>query len=193
MVFTATGYALTRSGWPGDIDSAFGVARRFYGDNIILEFGYGVLVERALFARASAPWPRWIYAGVMALGFVGLACTHDIPPRALTEGLAAAVIVWAGVRVCADVRAPMLELLGAASYSIYLFHWASFGAVKPLVTSLQGMADGWPKVTLLMIAHIATAIAAGLTIHIAIERPFMRWATRRWLGRSEKAPAALSA
>jgi exopolysaccharide production protein ExoZ len=187
------GYGLLLAGWPADIDSVAGIARRFYGDNIILEFGFGVLIARALFAKPAKPRSRWVSWSFVAVGFVLLALGHGHAPRGLAEGLPAALIVWGGVQACAGVRAPLLELLGAASYSIYLFHWASFGAVKPLAAALQSMPDGWMKVTLLMAAHFAAAVAAGVIVHVAIEKPFMRWATHRFGGKSGKVPAVLSA
>jgi len=193
VAFVLAGYALTLAGWPSDIDSLAGIARRFYGDNIILEFGFGVLVERAMFARPASAIPRWAAWSLAVVGFALLALGHGVAPRGLAEGLPAALIVWAGVQACAGMRAPILELLGAASYSIYLFHWASFGAVKPIAALLQSMPDGPLKVALLMAVHFGVAVAAGLAIHIAIEKPFMRWATRRFGGKSRKVPAVLSA
>jgi peptidoglycan/LPS O-acetylase OafA/YrhL len=88
---------------------------------------------------------------------------------------------------------PLFELLGAASYSIYLFHWASFGAAKPVTAVLAPMANGPAKVALLMGAHFAIALLAGLVIHVLIEKPFTRWATRRFGGRTHRVPAVLSA
>jgi peptidoglycan/LPS O-acetylase OafA/YrhL len=191
----AAGWALAAIGWPADIDSAAGIARRFYGHDIVLEFGYGVLLERLAARRGTVPLPvprpaAWI---ALVLGFILIAFGHDLPPRALMEGVPAALIVWAGIQAFAGVRAPVLELLGAASYSIYLFHWASFGAVKPIAAALARMPDGLLKVNLLMAVHFAIALAAGLAIHVAIEKPFMRWATRRFADRSGRVPAVLSA
>jgi exopolysaccharide production protein ExoZ len=191
--FVLAGWLLASAGWPADIDSVAGIARRFYGDNIILEFGYGVILERLLSARASSPMPRWLAFAAAAVGFVLLALGHGAGLRGLLEGLPAALIVWAGVQAWAGIRAPVLELLGAASYSIYLFHWASFGAVKPLAAALQSVPNGPAKVAALMAAHFAVAIAAGLIIHVAIEKPLMRWATARFGGRRTKVPAVLSA
>ena len=187
------GYALTLGGWPADIDSAAGIARRFYGDNIVLEFGFGVLVERTLAAKPAGSRPRWLSWSLVVAGFVLLALGHGIGPRGLMEGLPAALIVWAGVQACAGMRSPVLELLGAASYSIYLFHWASFGAVKPLAAALQSVPDSQAKVAGLMAAHFAVAVVTGLAIHVVVEKPFMRWATRRFGGKSRKTPAVLSA
>jgi peptidoglycan/LPS O-acetylase OafA/YrhL len=88
---------------------------------------------------------------------------------------------------------PLFELLGAASYSIYLFHWASFGGVKPVAAALATMANGPLKVTLLMGAHFAIALLAGLVIHKLIEKPFTEWATRKFGGPRRRLPAVLSA
>jgi peptidoglycan/LPS O-acetylase OafA/YrhL len=185
---------LTMVGWPADIDSAAGIARRFYGDNIILEFGYGVLLQRLMMSTSAEPrLQRWHFWLLAALGFAGLALGHGLGVRGVLEGLPAALIVWAGIQACAGRRMPVFELLGAASYSIYLFHWASFGAVKPLATMLAGSPNGPAKVALLIAAHFTVALVAGLAIHVAIEKPFTRWATRKFGGRTHKVPAVLSA
>jgi exopolysaccharide production protein ExoZ len=193
VAFVLAGWAATLAGWPSDIDSGAGIARRFYGDNIVLEFGYGVCIERALLARPPRQRPRWMWWTVVLAGFVLLALGHAHAPRGLMQGLPAALIVWAGIQACAGLRAPVLALLGAASYSIYLFHWASFGAVKPLAAALQSMPTSPAKVALLMAAHFAVALLTGLAIHVVLEKPFMRWATRRFGGRAAKMPAVASA
>ena len=187
------GYWLSLIGWPVNDDSAAGIVRRFYGDNIILEFGYGVMIERAVYGRFASGWPRWVSWLGLALGFILIALGHDVWPRALTEGVPAALIVWTGIQAFAGTRSPVLELLGAASYSIYLFHWASFGPVKPLAAALAGMSEGSLKVALLMCAHIAMALFAGLALHLLIEKPFMRWASRRFADKPTKLPAVSSA
>ncbi len=192
-VLAAAGYGLARLNWPADPDSVAGIARRFYGNDIILEFGFGVLLERLVVRRGGHAGPRWAAWLAFGLGFVLLALGYGHEPRALAEGLPAALIVWAGIRAFAGVRAPVLELLGAASYSIYLFHWASFGAAKPIAAALDSLPAGPLKVSLLMAVHFAVALAAGLAIHVAIEKPFMRWATRRFAGPGARRPAVLSA
>jgi exopolysaccharide production protein ExoZ len=193
VALALAGELSARAGWPVDADSAAGIARRFYGDNIILEFGYGIVVERIVSARWLRDLPRWGAAAAALAGFALLALGHGRGTRGILEGLPAALIVWSGVRLWAGKRAPTLELLGAASYSIYLFHWASFGAVKPLAKAVESLQDGPAKVTLLMAAHFFVAVLAGLVIHFAIEKPLVRWATARFGSKSAKIPAVLSA
>lgn len=184
---------LTAAGWPANLDAPAGIARRFYGDNILLEFGYGVLLQRFLAGNAMPGWPRWVFWAIAAIGLAGLALGHGLGLRGVLEGLPAVLIVWACIQACAGRRMPVFELLGAASYSIYLFHWASFGAVKPIAAALAPMANGPLKVTLLMGVHFAIALLAGLVIHVLIEKPFTAWATRRFGGPRRHVPAVLSA
>ncbi len=184
---------LSSIGWPAEPESAAGIARRFYGDNIILEFGYGVVLQQLMSGSPAPAWPRWVFWSVAALGTVGIALCHGLGLRGLLEGLPAAIIVWACIQACAGRRSRVFELLGAASYSIYLFHWASFGAAKPLAAALASTANGPLKVTVLMGAHFAIALLAGLAIHVLIERPFTAWATRKFGGPRRRVPAVLSA
>ena len=186
------GFVASRLGWPADPDSALGIARRFYGENIILEFGYGVILERLIRRAGTLPASRGAAWLVGAFAFACLAWFHNIWPRGVVEGLPAAVVVWMGIRACVGLRSKVLELLGAASYSIYLFHWASFGAVKPLAAALASTPDGPGKVALLIAAHFAVALTAGIAIHLLVEKPLLRFATRRFDG-ARKLPAAASA
>ena len=87
------------------------------------------------------------------------------------------------IGACAGLRLPIWERLADASYAIYLFHWASFGALKPVTAWLQGEhgpgsspgAATWP----LMALHILVAVCSGLLVHRWVERPLCRWAQGR--------------
>jgi exopolysaccharide production protein ExoZ len=184
---------LSAAGWPAAFDSPAGIARRFYGDNILLEFGYGVLLQRFMSGNPMPAWPRGVFWVLAAIGLACLGLGHGLGLRGVLEGLPAVLIVWACIQACAGRRMPVFELLGAASYSIYLFHWASFGGAKPIAAALAPMADGPAKVALLMGAHFAVALLAGLVIHMLIEKPFTAWATRRFGGPRHRVPAVLSA
>ena len=179
LAMVAIGYGAGLAGWPIDAVDWLGVARRFYTNNIVLEFGYGVLLQRLVAGRQASTLPRVIFALIVLGGLLLLSLGHGYGPRGLVQGLPALLIVWASLHAFVGLRLPLLEQIGDASYAIYLFHWASFGAVKPM-TNWLGMSVGQPSgVTLLMGAHISVAVVSGLAIHKWIERPFMHWAQSR--------------
>jgi exopolysaccharide production protein ExoZ len=149
-----------------------GLAGIFYTDSIVLEFGFGIILQRYL-TRFPA-WKRSTYLALIALGFVMLALGYHQEPRAFFQGLPALLIVWAsfkGFDRC--MRLPSVKLLGDASYAIYLFHWASFGAFNPVARLI-----GPDQVTMLMLGYIATGIVSGVLIHLLIEKPLTPIASR---------------
>lgn len=153
----------------------------FYSDPIVLEFAFGVLLHEAVKRWGYPELPRAVWLALLGAGFVALAVLHDtgfvaralfadVYPRPLAQGLPAVLIVWASFQACDGwLRSRLLRLLGDASYSIYLFHFSSFGAVKPLARMI-----GPEWVSTLMIAHILVAVVSGCLIHLIVEKPLTR-------------------
>jgi peptidoglycan/LPS O-acetylase OafA/YrhL len=63
----------------------------------------------------------------------------------------------------------VLERLGDASYSIYLFHFLVIAAVGRVWLTAFGHVAQWPFVAV----AFAVASAAGLLIHLCVERPLL--------------------
>jgi exopolysaccharide production protein ExoZ len=153
------------------IGSGADVAGNFYSNDIIYEFGFGVLLQRT-FTKWSLPnWNRFVFISLMLLGLALLAWGYERWPRSVYQGLPALLIVWASFRACEGwLRWRLLALLGDASYAIYLFHWASFGAMKPIVAIV-----GPSHTNVLMVLHILTAVIFGVAIHLLIEKRITRF------------------
>lgn len=149
---------------------------RFYSNDIVLEFAFGLV----LYKLPQPKWHRFVWLSILVAGFILLALGFSQEPRAVWQGLPAVVVVWASLGACKGwLKVPGLALVANASYAIYLFHWAAFGAVKPLSAFL---GSAW--VSTLMLAHILTALAAGVLIHLLVEKPMTgalqaRYAARR--------------
>jgi peptidoglycan/LPS O-acetylase OafA/YrhL len=63
----------------------------------------------------------------------------------------------------------VLERLGDASYSIYLFHFMVVAAVGRLwLTAFDTLVE-WPFI----VVSVVAAAAAGLAIHLWVERPLL--------------------
>ena len=163
----------------GTQEGASALFAAFYTNNIMLEFCFGVALESAFRKFGYPAWPRWGFVALSLLGLVALSWLHLAWPRGVLQGLAATLIVWASIPACDGLRLRLLELLGNASYSIYLFHWASFPVLKPFVERLGSDEHGPVSVTVLVAAHVVVAAAAGVAIHISIEKPLTRWLKRR--------------
>ena len=166
----------------GTIDSM----RIFYTNDVLLEFIYGVVLYR-LVARKSAPnCPRFVFFCIAGAGFLLLAfgakCLSILgweePLRSIAQGLPAAIIVWSSIYAFSNLRVRVLEILGEASYAIYLFHWASFGLLKPLAAALGPFGEQFNLVTILMILHIVIAALCGIVIHVFIEKPLLKLSQR---------------
>ena len=141
----------------------------FYSDSIVLEFILGIAIFRA---RAFLPdFGKAAYLSIAILGAALLIAGNGHGPRFVTQGIPAALIVLSSLKlVDRPLKSKTIILLGDASYAIYLFHWASFGALKPLVRLIPGYTVP------LALAHLCIAALAGVLIHLSIEKPLTRWA-----------------
>ena len=168
-----------------------GVLARFYTNDILLEFIYGVLLQRVLSKSRSPYWPRWAYAVLLTVGFIFLAIGFNHLPRGITVGLPALLIVWVAMPAFAGLRLPTCLIIGDASYAIYLFHWAAFGAANPIADRVRLMLDGglpsWLIITIMMSLYILIATLAGVVVHRLLERPLMRGAASWFAGRRMRA------
>lgn len=147
--------------------------------DLLFAFGMGAAW---LVVRGSVPFPRTLLV-VGAVGFLtaGVAENAGLLPLVglagrLAYGTASALMILGLARPLHI--GPVLTLLGAASYSIYLVHSPMLGyAAKGLaLISLPG----W----LTMVAAVVIAVAAGIVFHLVVEKPLTRAAQRLFLQRA---------
>lgn len=148
---------------------------------ILLEFVLGILVGR-LVERGHVRFPIlaimtgavWIMLGAWALSQDGGRAAQSYVLRLACWGLPAALIVYGVLALEVSGRAimpPLLQYLGDASYSIYLWHAVVFVAVA---AAFHGF--GWIGVvnrTLLAASMSAIALMVGLLSYHFIERPLL--------------------
>ena len=130
--------------------SAIGI---FYTSNVILEFLFGIVVY-AVVVRWPAPMrKRWlVLVSVVAVGL--LAIENRDAVRGYADGPFAALLVWSTVLWSQGLRAAPLRRLGDASYSIYLFHLASFWLPSTLLHRF-GVQSTSPLVVIgVLLAHV---------------------------------------
>ena len=164
-----------------------GTAAAFYGQPILLDFGIGCLIARALplprVARFARRVPLWPVLPAATLGFFVLhALGLPSDAEALAFGLTAGVLVFA---VAAQdlyrrpVRAPVLQALGDSSYSAYLLHPFLVPAIGIAAVKLFGTTH-LSAAFMLAACFIATAIVATLSYRL-YERPSNRLLRRALL------------
>jgi exopolysaccharide production protein ExoZ len=150
----------------------------FYTSSVLLEFLLGVVVY--FLTRSSARMlSRSLLGAILATAVVLLSLENGDPARGFADGPFAAVIVWVAVQWPWKTTIHWLRSLGDASYSIYLFHLASFG-VAGLLLHRAGLESPTPLgIVVALAVHLATAIAAGLLVHRFVERPLLLFLRRR--------------
>lgn len=164
-----------------------GVVAVFYTDPIILEFAYGMalayLNHRVDFRRWPTFWPVVLLLAASAGVAVAVAIRAEFELRAFYWGIPAALIVWAVVALEAQgwrYMGKRLLLVGAASYSLYLAHPFAFIPVEKLVKLAH---LNTPALTpWLFVGSLALMLAAGIVVHLLLERPLTEYFRSRTRG-----------
>jgi exopolysaccharide production protein ExoZ len=165
----------------------------FYARPIILEFALGMLIgafaERVAAVRLA---PHWALAAIAACVVLIVVAPTAWPhaDRLLVAGLPGAVIVASAMFLEAKglaVRARWIELLGDASYAIYLTHFFVTQAATKL--AIAARASSGPEAWLLTAATFAAVALVGAMVHLLAERPAHE-ALRRRVKQSRAPPVA---
>lgn len=141
------------------------IARSAWTDPILIEFAAGMWIAEVWRGRADG---RFVALGGVAM-LAGLVFAYPAlidRIRLFAAVLAIGAITWTLNREPARAR-PRLEALGDASYAIYLSHLI---AMKPLFALTAGIV---PPAALIVPAAML-GIAAGIVVHLRVERPIAR-------------------
>jgi exopolysaccharide production protein ExoZ len=155
----------------------------FWCDPLIFEFVFGMLIAVAL--RDGFRLPPWLARGIVLAGLAGfLLAVHLVPTasRVFQAGLPSGLVI-AGLTLSAaspGAQSPgfftrVFGFLGEASYAIYLVHPFALTAPRLLHFGLSGdgitpPAQPWLYASLQLVA----AVAAGVLVHVGVERPITR-------------------
>lgn len=168
-------------------------------NGVNLEFGAGMLVGILYLKRPAVPlMASWVHPilmlGVSTVALIAGARLLPFPWRSLPiaayMAVSAAILISLAVRLrCPDDRLGNLgELLGNASYSIYLFHlhagsmlcaiWAKLAPTTPVGVAVP--------------AIIVLTLAIGVAVHRFVERPLVALVQRGTRDQRRPANAILS-
>lgn len=155
------------------------VVLNFFAYPIVLEFVMGMWV-----AMAALKWPdhvsRWAWPVLIVAGSWLLLHMTVLPenPRWIYAGIPAAAILWSCLMLERQghvASGALIQLLGAASYALYLSHPFVLQAIAKLIAPYNTPVLG-PIAALLaiMLAHVV-----GIAIHLWIEKPLVGLFRRR--------------
>ena len=157
----------------GRVSAAESTMARFYSSPILLEFGFGVLL--GLIYVSGRTFPRVLALGALLLGIVLLTLSpaHSADRRVIFWGVPAAMIVFGAVfahpRRTMEGQ-PLLLLIGAASYSIYLIHVIVLAAFRTAWRVSGLPIDGiWTVV--FAVAAVLCSLLGGVIVYLLFERP----------------------
>ncbi|MEO8299102.1 MAG: acyltransferase, partial [Burkholderiales bacterium] len=142
----------------------------FYTSPLVLEFAMGIGVFFAVSRTAASPHLLLL---IFLGGFAVLILDNGAVPRAMADGVPAALMVYAAAKARPVRQRPVLERIGDASYSIYLFHLAVLSLLNHAIKAWP-FAQGpvWDVVGFTV--AVAFATSAGLLVHALLERPLTR-------------------
>jgi exopolysaccharide production protein ExoZ len=176
----------------GNIANPSRLEIRFYTQPILLEFTYGIgigLLFPYLQKWRYLRWPAALLSCVALSAFLWAPLVWPELDRAVVYGIPAFIVVLSAVLIeRAGTRAtqPLLQLLGEASYSIYLTHFFVTRAVVKAAERIHW--DGiMPMIGFLCLSLFGVSLVGVLT-HLWIEKPLTNVA-RRSLGIGSKVPA----
>jgi peptidoglycan/LPS O-acetylase OafA/YrhL len=149
----------------------------------------GIAVARASEGAVRPPTRPIVWLILASVAFVAFAMNrahHWIPLgdwNVYGLGVASSVAILAAVaaeKAGADLGGGRaLQLIGAASYVLYLIHYPLF-SVGCKVAMACGMKKlGIPGMVVSYALLLAAAIGAGILFHLAIELPVQRWLSAR--------------
>jgi exopolysaccharide production protein ExoZ len=150
-----------------------------YADPIVLDFLFGMIVAKLIINEVKLPLFLAIPAIVVGFTylFVPVAQLGELLPTwSLFTSISAFLVVFGCLSMedrVGNKISSLVLFLGAASYSLYLFH-PLIAPIAPTILKKLGLI--WPHASVAL--SIAIAGVGGSIAYVAIERPATRMLTK---------------
>ena len=185
IFLSATFAALLIVGWTASNPTI----QSFYGNTIIIEFLFGVIIGVAV--TEGFRLPKRVAVAMMITGVLLLALSTGWDgPRFLLWGVPAFAIVAGAVFYEKTAKIPSAVLfkhLGDASYSIYLLHGIVMAVAAKFIRTMGMEHADTAGAVFMIVAAIAVSCVIGLMSYRVVEKPSNRILKRLIGTRSRKA------
>lgn len=151
----------------GNAESA-GAISGFYGDAIVFEFLFGMVL--ALIYKRGFSMPQSVAWGLLIVGFALLLITLPIP-RIFAYGIPALMIVAGTLYVKLPVNS-FCVMLGDSSYALYLCHIFTLGICRKVIPPFLG--EGAGSAVIFAIVSTIICIVSGIVVHFLIDNWLLR-------------------
>jgi exopolysaccharide production protein ExoZ len=149
------------------------VVAQFYTSSILIEFVFGMIVFEAYSKTHQLRFNRTTLLLLGTIGVLLLNSGSSVNDK-LVLAAGSAIIVWVFIQAFRGVHVGPLKLLGDASYSIYLFHLATFKITREVITCLGLSPSGYFNIITILLMHALVSIVAGIVIYYVIEKPLLK-------------------
>lgn len=156
-----------------------------FTSTLLLEFVFGVWIAVA-YRRGMLP-PRAL-AWVLVIAAVAMLCATGTAYRGIMKGIPAAAIVLGSLVVLDRFRSRLVELIGDASYSIYLMQFFSFGITRAMWGVFGIASSGAVHAVFYVAFSTIGCVMTGILTYRFVERPttmYLGGLVRRWSGRNQ--------
>ena len=157
----------------GKIFAFHNVGGLFYTASILIEFVFGILVFEVHSKTQHLTFDRTPLVILGVIGFLLLNSGSNVNDK-FVLAVAAAVIVWVFIHAFRGIHIRSLKMLGDASYSIYLFHAASFVAARWFIAYLGISKDGYINIAAIVMIQVLFALVICFAIYFFIEKPMLK-------------------
>ncbi len=147
--------------------------------SLLLEFVFGMTIARAWMGGLKLSHAQACCSVIAGL-FIFAFSTPDGPLRFLEWGASASFLVTGFIYLDSYLRQfpiAILQLLGDASYSIYVTHYLTIRGYSATVGKFLGTADAYHPLSLLFL--FVLVVLVGIATYFVVEKPMLDWGRRQ--------------